>query len=253
MSLEILLKEQPRIMNVADNLQVIDVGTIEYKEALAMQERLQLLRKNNAIPNTVVLCEHPEVYTVGTDVKEGELTTLIRKELEHGVVSVKRGGKITYHGPGQIVAYFICKLPFDKYAAFITDIEDIAIATLRRFGIEAYSRKEDIDPRTSKRGIRGAWYDLQGVQKKIVAQGLQMDNAGREYIGIGRQSRLMVVTMHGFALNGNTDLTKFERIYPCGFQHDVMTSMKVILGRKIDMWQVRDEIVAQLGKYANKW
>ncbi len=253
MSLEILLKEQPRIRTVSENLQVIDVGTIEYKEALAMQERLQLLRKNKAIPNTVMLCEHPEVYTVGTDVKEGELTTLIRKELEHEVVPVKRGGKITYHGPGQIVAYFICRFPFDKYAAFITDIEDIAIATLRIFGIEAYSRKEDIDPRTSKRGIRGVWYNLEGVPKKIVAQGLQIENAGREDAGITAQSRQMVVTMHGFALNGNTDLAKFERIYPCGFQHDVMSSMEVLLGRKIDMNQVKDEIVVQLGKYASKW
>jgi lipoate-protein ligase B len=81
MSLETLLKEQSRIRKVSEHLQVIDVGTIEYREALAMQERLKLLRKSNAIPNTVIFCEHPEVYTTGTDVKEGELTRLIKEDL----------------------------------------------------------------------------------------------------------------------------------------------------------------------------
>jgi lipoate-protein ligase B len=124
---------------------------------------------------------------------------------------------------------------------------------LKRFSIEAYSRKDEIDPRTSKRGIRGAWYSLGGVPKKIVAQGLQIESAGREDVGTTALGKPIVVTMHGFALNGNTDLTKFERIYPCGFQHDVMSSMEVVLGKKVDMNQVKNEIVVQLGKYASKW
>jgi len=250
MSLEALVHSPMREVKLRDDLTVLELGVVDYHKALALQERLSELRRANKIPNTVILLEHPHVYTIGKDVKDNEVESLVREELGAEIIQVQRGGKITYHGPGQLVAYFICKIPFDRYPGFLTQIEDVAIETLKSYGIKAYSRKEEIDPRShgKVKGIRGAWCYINRVPKKIAAQGL-------EFRGTPRfdNEPPMISTMHGFALNVNTDLAYFQRIYPCGFDYDVMSSMKEIKGEEVDMEKVRDVVRQQLKERVGLW
>ena len=246
MSLEEVMQVQMQETKVRDDLTIVELGTLDYHSALDMQEKLVVLRNQNKITDTVLLLEHPHVYTLGRDVKDEELGKLVRGELPAEIIQVQRGGKITYHGPGQLVAYFICRLPFVKYGTFLAQVEDVGIATLKSLGIDAYSRKQDIDPRSNKRGIKGAWYKVEGVDRKVVAQGVEVRESPRQ------ANERMVVTLHGFAMNVNTDLAFFQKIHPCGFQYDVMSSMKEILGREIDMKQVKEAVKEQL-KDKLKW
>jgi len=248
MSLEKLIQAQKQEIKLREDLTVLDLGILDYHQALDIQERLLELRNRNKIPDTVMLLEHPHVYTLGKDVKEDEVNNLVKEKLDAEVIQVQRGGKITYHGPGQLVAYFICRMPFRDYGRFLAQVEEAGIATLRAMNIEAYSRKDEIDPRYGTKGIKGAWYILNGIPKKIVAQGLEVRRSPRQ-----DKEDSMVVTMHGFAMNVNTDLTYFQKIYPCGFDYDVMSSMKEITGREIDMEKVKGIVKEQLREKLAKW
>ena len=194
------------------------------------------------------MLEHPHVYTLGKDVKEDEVSNLVKEKLDAEVIQVQRGGKITYHGPGQLVVYFICRMPFKNYGRFLTQVEEVGIAALRAMHIEAYSRKEEIDPRYGTKGIKGAWYNLGGIPKKVVAQGLEFRRSQRQ-----DKEDSMVVTMHGFAMNVNTDLVYFQKIHPCGFNYDVMSSMKEITGTEIDMEKVKSTVKDKLREKLVKW
>lgn len=236
--------EFERASNISEDLKIIDCEVVEYKKALQMQEYLRELRKGDNIPDTVLLLEHPHVYTLGTDVKEGELPSLIKDKINEEIVATGRGGKITYHGPGQLVGYFIWKIPLKKLGKFLNQIEQTMVSALQTFGIDAYSRKREEDVRL--KGIRGAWIMREGIPKKIASQALEMTHAPK------REEEDMVVSMHGFALNVNTDKRYFAKINPCGFEYNVMTSMQEILGREIDMLAVKREIIKQL-KERREW
>lgn len=172
------------------------------------------VRKNDVL----LFVEHPHVYTIG---KSGDQENMLRSmaellQLDAHFVKIDRGGDITYHGPGQIVGYPILDLDrhFTDIHKYLRFLEEIIIGTCSDFGIEAGR----ID------GLTGVWVG----QEKICAMGI-------------RSSRW--VTMHGFALNVNTDLSYFNHIVPCGIQDKAVTSLQKLLGREVDMKKVQQRIV----------
>ena len=210
------------------NFNYIDLGIKDYKECWDFQEeRLAEVvndKKSTGTPsakNQFILVEHPHVYTLG---KSGDEKNLLAhgdflKKIEATFYKINRGGDITYHGPGQIVGYPIIDLENYKIGVreYIQKMEDAIIATIAEFGLEG-GRKE---------GATGVW--LQAEHKvrarKICAIGVRVSRA---------------VTMHGFALNVNTDMRYYNYINPCGFASSAVTSIKQELGKEISMEEVKN-------------
>jgi lipoyl(octanoyl) transferase len=195
--------------------EVRDLGRIGYAEALAVQKELVEQRKQQHIPDQLLFVEHPHVITLG---RNGNLTNLLASEdvLRRAAIELHatdRGGDITYHGPGQIVAYPIFDLREWKrdVVAYVRTLEQVIVDSLAEFGIES--------GRLS--GCTGVW--VQG--KKVAAIGVHISRW---------------VTSHGFALNQTTDLSYFHYIVPCGLTKPV-TSM-----RELGSSAAREEVIASL-------
>jgi lipoyl(octanoyl) transferase len=222
--------------------QFIDLGIIEYQNAWDHQTNLfnQILdvKKRNrelsineqeATNNYLLFCEHPHVYTLGKSGSEKNL--LINKEELHTINAsyfpINRGGDITYHGPGQLVAYPVLDLEnfFTDIHKYMRLLEESVIQTLYEFNIES--------GRIS--GLTGVWIDPEHKTnpRKICALGV-------------KTSRW--VTLHGLALNVSTDLKYFNNIVPCGINDKAVTSMDVELGRKVDLVQVKEILKAKMGQ-----
>lgn len=216
-----------------------DWGIVDYQEAWKRQEKLfnevvqiKTIIRNQGIsdisvddktPNYLVFCEHPNVYTLGKSGKPAHLL-LNTKELSEKNASyypINRGGDITFHGPGQLVAYPILDLDnfFTDVHLYLRKLEEAAILVLNDFGL-----KGERYP-----GLTGVWLDAQNPLKarKICAMGV-------------RCSRW--ITMHGLALNVNTQLDYFDYIVPCGITDKAVTSMKAELGHMLDMKQVKKSL-----------
>jgi len=212
---------------------LLDLGLVDYKKAWDLQERLfdrtiqiKIGKRKGDFPadtpteNHLVFCEHPHVYTLGKTGDEKNL--LVNKEtLDQNNATfykINRGGDITYHGPGQVVGYPVFDLDnfFTDIGRFLRYLEEAVILTLAEYGITASRIK----------GATGVWLDPEKEQhaRKICAIGV-------------RTSRW--VTMHGFALNVNTDLDYFSNIIPCGISDRSVTSMEKELGRTIDLSEVK--------------
>lgn len=178
------------------------LGLIDYEEAWALQRDLHEQRASNLIPDTMLLLEHPSVYTAGRRTQPED-----RPPGDTPVVEVDRGGKITWHGPGQLVGYPIVKLadPVDV-VAYVRSLEAALIAACADLGQEA----------TAVSGRSGVW-TMDG-RRKIAAIGVRVSRG---------------VTMHGFALNCDPDLTAFDRIVPCGIRDATVTSLSVELGKHL--------------------
>lgn len=219
------------------NKQIIvkDLGHKDYKETWDYQEILfeeivELKRKNRAentnvpTPNYFLFVEHPHVYTLG---KSGHIENLLIDEAAlakkgASFYKINRGGDITYHGPGQIVGYPIIDLEnfFTDIHKYLRSLEEVIIRTLADYGIKG-ERSE---------GETGVWLDVgTPFARKICAMGV-------------RASRW--VTMHGFALNVNTDLGYFDNIIPCGIRGKAVTSLNVELSKeKVDTEEVKTLIL----------
>lgn len=219
------------------NKQIIvkDLGHKDYKETWDYQESLfeeivELKRKNRAentnvpTPNYFLFVEHPHVYTLG---KSGHIENLLIDEAAlakkgASFYKINRGGDITYHGPGQIVGYPIIDLEnfFTDIHKYLRLLEEVIIRTLADYGIKG-ERSE---------GETGVWLDVgTPFARKICAMGV-------------RASRW--VTMHGFALNVNTDLGYFDNIIPCGIRGKAVTSLNVELSKeKVDTEEVKTLIL----------
>lgn len=214
-----------------------DLGTLAYQEAWDYQDALFqgiiaikiANRKNNTekkTPNYLLFVSHPHVYTLG---KSGDVSNLLlsEKELEaKGVRFYKsnRGGDITYHGPGQIVGYPVFDLEnfFTDIHKYLRLLEEAIILTLKEYNL--HGERSD--------GETGVWFDVgTPFARKICALGV-------------RSSRW--VSMHGFALNVNTNLGYFDNIIPCGIQGKAVTSMQAELGKKIDEEAVKTKITQHL-------
>ena len=209
----------------------VDLGLEDYQKAWDYQEalfnRIITYKKTDGAgsrpDNTLIFCEHPHVYTLGKSGDEHNL--LIRKdfleEINASYYKTNRGGDITYHGPGQIVGYPVIDLELFGLGLkrYIELLEDSIIELLERYGI-ASSHLE---------GATGVWIDADHPVK------------ARKVCAIGvRSSRY--VTMHGFALNVNTDLNYFAYINPCGFDNKGVTSMEKELGRAQDFAKIKEEL-----------
>lgn len=207
-------------------MEFIDWGTIPYAQAWEQQETIfNHIIETKKVENPthdlekVILCEHPHVYTLGKSGHENNL--LINEEFLNKIQAtffkIDRGGDITYHGPGQLVGYPILDLDNHKISLkqYIHTIEEAIILTIAEFGIIG----------TRFEGATGVWLDV-GKQntRKICAIGV-------------RASKF--VTMHGFALNVNTDLTYFNYINPCGFVDKGVTSIQKELQREVSMEEVK--------------
>jgi len=211
-----------------------DIGLIDYKTAWDLQEsllqRIISEKKNTAnsqLPtaNYFLLCEHPHVYTLGKSGKEDNLLIdeKVLSENHATFYKINRGGDITYHGPGQVVGYPILNLDlfFNDIHKYMRCLEEIIIRTLAEYNLKG----ERIEKLT------GVWLDAgKPAARKICAFGV-------------RCSRW--VTMHGWALNVNTDLNYFNNIVPCGISDKAVTSMQKELGSVVDM----DEIKQKLKKH----
>lgn len=212
-----------------------DLGSKDYKETWDYQEDLfkgivDLKIKNRReqanleTPNYFLYVEHPHVYTLG---KSGDINNLLvneaqLKEKEATFYKINRGGDITYHGPGQIVGYPILDLDnfFTDIHKYLRFLEEMVILTLADYGLKA-ERSE---------GETGVWLDVgTPFARKICAMGV-------------RASRW--VTMHGFALNINTDLGYFDLMIPCGIKDKAVTSLNVELGKKeVDTEEVKQKLL----------
>lgn len=196
------------------------LGTVPYRDALSLQRRLNAERKEDRIPDTLLLLEHPPVVTLGT---RGSASDLLLDESTiraagGDVVTIDRGGQVTYHGPGQLVGYFIVNLYEHQRQVrrFVENIERSIIAYLSRF--------HGIDSRTDPENV-GVWTG----NEKIAAIGISIKSG---------------VTMHGFALNLNTDLSHFSWIVPCGIRDKGVTSVAALTGKPVDMERARRDMAA---------
>lgn len=211
-------------------MKIDDWGLIDYniawdKQELIFRNTIDLKTKELATDDVLVLCEHPHVYTLGKSGDEHNmLLNYIQLQAAHAqFVKTNRGGDITYHGPGQLVGYPIFDLSNFKIGLkqYIYLVEEAIIRTLADYNIET----------TRLDGATGVWLDVdKPTCRKISAIGV-------------RSSKF--VTMHGFALNINTDLTYFNHINPCGFIDKGVTSMQKELGKLIDMEEVKEKIIKQ--------
>ncbi len=201
------------------NARFIDLGRLDYRAAHQRQLATVEERKANTCVDTLLVVEHPHVITLGRSQK-ALANVLAPGDIE--VVQIERGGDVTYHGPGQLVAYPVVLLREHErdLHRFLRNLEEAIILTLTRYGL-AGGREE---------GKTGVWLD------------------GRKIASIGIACRRWV-TFHGLALNVTTDLAFFQRINPCGFHADVMTSMARETGRAdLSMAEVKDALVEDLGR-----
>jgi len=191
-------------------------GVMEYLEALVLQRSLHGEIAEGHRENTLVLVEHPSVYTAGKRTQDHE-----RPDDGTPVIDVDRGGKITWHGLGQLVGYPIIRLAKPtELVGFVREIETGLIATCLELGL-ATTRVE---------GRSGVWVVDEKGQRKIAAIGIRVARG---------------VTMHGFALNVEPDLSPFEAIIPCGIEDAAVTSLAIELGRSISI----DEVLPIVEKY----
>ena len=229
-----------------------DMGVMDYQAAWDCQE--ELLQENLAIKkrvnsnqfvdshtathyhlpttNYLLFVEHPPVYTLG---KSGKMENVLMNDEERTRQGIQffhtnRGGDITFHGPDQIVGYPILDLEkfYTDIGRYLRELEEVIILTLEEYGIAAGRSP----------GETGVWIDalVKGKERKICAMGV-------------RCSRW--ITMHGFALNVNTDLSYFNHIIPCGIQNKRVTSIKEELGRDVPMQEVKEKLKNSFQKVFN--
>jgi len=217
-----------------------DLGSIDYKEAWDLQQdifsKVQATKKNDQgqrdgnFSQTLIFCEHPHVYTLGRNGKANNLliNDQFLSRINAGYFETDRGGDITYHGPGQLVGYPIFDLESMKIRVkeYIWLLEESIISFLKGYGIDS-ERFE---------GATGVWIEPgnKARARKICAIGVRVSR---------------YVTMHGFALNINTDLDYFKYINPCGFDDKDVTSLQKETGTEINMASVKEQLQDRLAEH----
>jgi lipoyl(octanoyl) transferase len=225
-------------------LLVVDHGLVEYGAAWELQRRVAAARKAGAIPDVLLLCEHPHVITLGRSGKISNLRAPDEMLRRMGVsfFETNRGGDITYHGPGQLVGYPILNLAEIRrdVAWYVRSLEEAMIRTTAELGIA--SRRVS--------GRTGVWVDVvagsAGEEAEEVKELEEVkDEEKLAAIGV-HLSRW--VTSHGFAYNVSTDLRYFDLIVPCGITGKRPTSLEKLLGRRVEMKEAAPRISAHLGE-----
>ena len=202
-------------------LEFIWAGSVDYVQAWERQQHLHARRVDDRAPDTVLLLEHPAVYTAGRRTASHE-----RPTDGTPVIDVDRGGRITWHGPGQLVGYPILALaqPLDV-VAYVRRLEEGLIKVCSDLGV----------PAGQVQGRSGVWLPAEGQRpdRKIVAIGVRVSRG---------------VTMHGFAINCNPDLSAYDRIVPCGISDASVTSLSKELGREVTVEEVVPLVESRLGE-----
>jgi len=203
-----------------DQIIIQDLGQRPYQEVWAYQKKIQSKRIAGEIEDTLLMVEHEPVYTLGKNANENHLLQSCDQSVD--VFNIERGGDITFHGPGQLVGYPILDLSHYKKSIswYMRTLEQIIIDTVSEFGIEAKRIK----------GLTGVWVG----DEKIAALGVRI----RRW-----------VTMHGFSINVNTDLTFYDGIIPCGIFDHGITSMEQLLCRPQDMEKVKKVVRSKFRYY----
>ena len=216
--------EHPLLAAHGGMLIVEHLGTVPYRPTWELQDELAEQRRGRRIGDRLLLLEHLPVYTIGRGGDEANLlaTPDRLRELGAELVRIDRGGDITFHGPGQVVAYPIVELrdPLDL-RRYVRTLEAAVIATAEAFGVVA----------TRLPGHPGIWVD---GERKLAAIGVRVRRG---------------VTTHGLALNVTTDLAWFDEVIPCGIPDKGVTSLARELGRPIPMRSVEDELARQLATH----
>ena len=194
-----------------NSLNILDLGLTEYQRALDIQKTLVKERLDNSTSDTLLLVEHPHVVTLG---KQTNPNDVLNNSIP--IVKIDRGGSATYHGPGQLIGYIIMDLRSKGISVpvLISKIHEIIILTLDELDIKAKREKDDT----------GVWIG----QKKIASIGLSVRNW---------------ITYHGFSLNVNTDLERFNTIRPCGYDSQVMTSVNSIKKKEYSKEVIQTKII----------
>ena len=210
-------------MSALRQLTLIRRGLVPYEEALIQQRHLHQEVAQGLADNSLILLQHPSVFTAGKRTLDSELP-------QDGaqVIRVDRGGKVTWHGPGQIVGYPIIKLSNPhELVGFVRELESALIEVCAFFGLTA----------TRVSGRSGVWICDERGERKIAAIGIRVASG---------------VTMHGFALNVSPDLAPFAQIIPCGIDDAAVTSMKIELGKEIDIDAVQPIVEKYMSEYLAK-
>jgi len=198
-------------------ISIQNLGLVNYEDAWEKQREIQAGVAAGENPNTLLLLEHPPVFTAGRRTAESD-----RPIDGTPVINVDRGGKITWHGPGQIVGYPIVKLKNgNDVVGFVREIEIALINTCQEFGVNA----ERYCERT------GVWIRDAKGDRKLAAIGIRVAKG---------------VTMHGFALNVNPDLSWFKKIVPCGIPDAEVTSLSFELGRNIAIVEILESLTRNI-------
>jgi lipoyl(octanoyl) transferase len=211
-------------------LEVRRLGVVPYAQALRLQDELVASRRAGETPDTLLLLEHPHVITLGSSA-EGAHVLVEQEERDRlgiEVFQVGRGGGVTYHGPGQLVAYPILDLKPDRkdLHAYLRDLEEVLIRVAGAYGVRAERRS----------GLTGVWTET----GKLAAAGVRVSSQW--------------ITSHGVALNVSSDLRFFDRIVPCGITGEGVTSLARELGRPVDLDAVAltfAERFAEVFKHSN--
>ena len=194
------------------------IKPVNYEKAIKfLEERLTNIDKKNA-KDLIWILEHDEIYTAGTSYEKSEI---LNKNID--LIETNRGGKITYHGPGQIICYFVIDLKKRKrdIRKFITLIEKTIIESLSEFSIESFGDPKNI----------GIWLNHNQEIKKIAAIGVRVSKW---------------IAYHGFSINVNNDLTKYNNIIPCGIKDKGITNLKEI--KNLDYKKLEDIIIKNFTK-----
>ena len=197
-------------------------GLVDYVDGLALQQDRVAARKARTIPDTLILLQHPHVYTLGRNARRENVlvSSEFLKSRGAEVFETDRGGDVTYHGPGQLVGYPIVDLTEHRrdIAWYMRSLEEVFIRLGADYGVAAGRLA----------GAAGVWVG----NEKLVAMGVHISRW---------------VTSHGFALNVNTDLRYFQWIVPCGLQNKGVTSLSKLMGDDVDIDEVADRVVEHFG------
>jgi lipoyl(octanoyl) transferase len=210
---------------VSRSFEVRRLGLVPYAEALELQKQFVEQRKAGAIPDQLLLLQHPHVITLGVKTRSARANVLATPEglADSGVelYETGRGGDVTYHGPGQLVGYPILDLKPDRCDVhrYVRDLEEVMIRAAASFGVTAARVK----------GLTGIWVG----DEKLGAIGVRISRW---------------ITSHGFAFNVSTDLSKFGLIVPCGIAGKGVTSLDRLVGRQVEMVEVEDAVVRAFGQ-----
>jgi len=211
---------------------LLNLGLVPYAEALELQRRLVAARKRDEIPDTLILLEHPPVFTLGRNANDSNILASpdFLKQLGIEIFRVERGGDVTYHGPNQLVGYPILDLHNFRMDVgwYVRSLEELLIGALADFGIQG--------KRVEK--LVGVWVE------NLTPQPPSLIGKGESKIAqIGARIESWV-TFHGFALNVNPNMNHFDLIVPCGISDKSVTSMARVLKKPVEIRAVRERVAA---------